>query len=196
MYYIIYKTINIINGRYYIGKRKTPYADGGSYLGSGKALKEAIKKYGREAFRKEILHYCSSFEEMNALERQIINEDVLADALSYNMKIGGTGGRGRGFTHSKETRDKISVAGLGRIVTQEQREQKSKDMKGRVNIGLKPWNTGGTIPNHQKSIISNRLKGTIFITDGVSTKRIHPTDEMPEGWRKGRAYKSGFALGR
>ena len=40
---IIYKTTNLINGKFYIGKdsKNDP-----NYLGSGKILKKAFKKYG------------------------------------------------------------------------------------------------------------------------------------------------------
>jgi len=42
---IIYKTTNLINGKYYIGKDKY---NNPSYLGSGFILYQAIKKYGKE----------------------------------------------------------------------------------------------------------------------------------------------------
>jgi hypothetical protein len=71
MYFIIYKTTNIINGKYYIGKHKTNDLNDG-YLGSGKLLKRAIKKYGTENFHREILHHCKSDEEMNLLEKILV----------------------------------------------------------------------------------------------------------------------------
>ena len=42
---IIYKTTNLITGKFYIGKDKYNNED---YIGSGKILKNAIYKYGRE----------------------------------------------------------------------------------------------------------------------------------------------------
>lgn len=188
-YFIIYKTTNTINNRYYIGKRKSIYPDAGSYLGSGKALKVALKKYGKQAFVKEVLHRCDTFEEMNALEKQLVNEAVLNDPLSYNMKIGGTGGRGRGWTHSPEARAKISATGIGRKVSDESRKRRSENTKGRVNVGKQPWNTGGTIPDHQKKIISDRMKGTMFINNGETCRRIPNTETIPDGWVKGRLIK-------
>lgn len=53
MYYTIYKNTNSINDKYYIGKHKTqdPNDD---YLGSGKVIRAAINKYGRDKFTKTI----------------------------------------------------------------------------------------------------------------------------------------------
>ena len=52
--YTVYKTVNLVNGKYYIGVHKTdnPYDD---YIGSGKLIKRAIKKYGKDSFHKEII---------------------------------------------------------------------------------------------------------------------------------------------
>jgi hypothetical protein len=53
--YYIYKTINTVNGCYYIGKHASDNIESDDYLGSGVYLNNAIKKYGREKFIKEIL---------------------------------------------------------------------------------------------------------------------------------------------
>lgn len=44
VYYIIYKTTNLINGKTYIGRHKTIKIDDG-YLGSGTIFLKALKKY-------------------------------------------------------------------------------------------------------------------------------------------------------
>ena len=87
MYYLIYKTTNIINGKYYIGKHKTQDLDDG-YLGSGKLLKRAIEKYGIQNFIKEILLECSSEKEMDLAEKIL----VVPDSTNYNLCEGGKGG--------------------------------------------------------------------------------------------------------
>ena len=58
---IVYKTTNLINGKIYIGKDKH---NNPNYLGSGKRLNQAIKKYGRDKFIKEIIEYCDSESHM------------------------------------------------------------------------------------------------------------------------------------
>ena len=51
----IYLTTNLINGKKYIGRRKSNKFLGESYLGSGTHLKNAVKKYGRENFRVDLI---------------------------------------------------------------------------------------------------------------------------------------------
>lgn len=50
-YHLIYKTTNLLNGKIYIGKHTTTNKED-NYLGSGIKLINAIKKYGRENFKK------------------------------------------------------------------------------------------------------------------------------------------------
>jgi len=88
MYYLIYKTINTLNGKYYIGAHATKNIDD-DYLGSGVALTRAIKKYGKQNFTKIILCLCDSREEMYLAEEKLVNHH---DYLSYNMRRGGKGG--------------------------------------------------------------------------------------------------------
>lgn len=58
MIWYIYKTTCLATGKLYIGKHmaKTDKVDK-SYLGSGKLLKYAIERYGRENFVQEILEF-------------------------------------------------------------------------------------------------------------------------------------------
>ena len=90
MYYIIYKTTNLINGRFYIGKHQTSdlYDD---YVGSGKLLKRAIKKYGIDNFKTEIVEMCPTEAHMNLAEKIYV---IIDSEVSYNLCRGGKGGFG------------------------------------------------------------------------------------------------------
>lgn len=89
MFYMIYRITNLINNKTYIGKHQTKNLDDG-YMGSGKLLRRAIKKYGVENFKKEILHVVDTEAEMNAKEKELV---VLGE-MSYNLCSGGQGGFG------------------------------------------------------------------------------------------------------
>jgi hypothetical protein len=106
MYYIVYKTTNLINNKYYIGCHKCNNLNDG-YVGSGKILKRAIDKYGIENFSREILHYCNNEEEMKEKEKEIVNEKFITDLNNYNLKIGGTGGFEKGYVMTTTGRVKI-----------------------------------------------------------------------------------------
>ena len=87
---IIYKTINILNKRIYVGKSKY---NNGEYLGSGYLIKAAIKKYGKENFIKEIIDTTDNLNELN--EKEIFWIKTLESHVSkggYNITWGGEGG--------------------------------------------------------------------------------------------------------
>lgn len=95
---IIYKTLNTVNGKYYIGmdSKNDP-----NYLGSGALLKKAIQKYGKDCFKKIILEQCDSLEQLKEQEKYWINVyNACSDRESYNISTGGTGGDN--FTHNPD----------------------------------------------------------------------------------------------
>lgn len=92
-YGFVYMTTNMVNGKRYIGQKKI-FAHGNwrSYLGSGKGLTNAVKKYGREHFYKDILEACSTQEELDAREVYWIKYyDAVEDSMFYNIMPGGRG---------------------------------------------------------------------------------------------------------
>ena len=85
---IIYKTTNLINGKFYIGQDS---GNNPKYIGSGLLLTKAIKKYGRENFKKEVLEFCTNKEELNNKEKFWISF-LSATTIGYNIAEGGAGG--------------------------------------------------------------------------------------------------------
>lgn len=101
MNYTIYKTTNLINGKFYIGMHKTKNPND-SYLGSGTVIKKAIEKYGKENFKKEILFCFDNEQEMIDKEKELITEEQINDTMCYNMTLGGIGS----WSHVDSTGDK------------------------------------------------------------------------------------------
>lgn len=138
---VIYKTINLINDKFYIGKDKN---NNPNYLGSGILLKKAIKKYGRENFKKEIIEYCENIKQLSKREIYYIKK-YKAIENGYNIAIGGEGGpHFKGHKHSKKTKelikkkqsimraDKDFVHNMtGYKFSKEAKEKMSKNRKGK-----------------------------------------------------------------
>ena len=109
-YGFIYITTNCINGKMYIGQKR--FSSGWkSYLGSGKIIKDAIKKYGRENFYKEIIDFADSIDELNKLEIHYIKlYDAINKSNFYNIASGGKSGNnfvGKSEKEMEEIGDKI-----------------------------------------------------------------------------------------
>ena len=104
-YGFIYITTNLIDGKRYIGQKKFD-SYWKSYLGSGKHLREAVKKYGKENFSRNIVAIAYSKEELDDAEISIIKflgADKSRDY--YNIAEGGCvkGGVGKyAFWYGKQ----------------------------------------------------------------------------------------------
>lgn len=91
MHYI-YLTTNLINNKKYIGQRliQPNGIDKDNYLGSGTALLNAVKKYGRENFKKDILYICKTYEQADLLEILTIEKhNAVESDMFYNILDGG-----------------------------------------------------------------------------------------------------------
>lgn len=131
MFFYVYQITNLINNKIYVGKHKSiKHPDSNGYYGSGKQINAAIKKYGIDNFKKEILHYCSSLEEMAKIEEKIVTEDFVKRKDTYNMHKGGFGG----FEHinlDPEKRQQVS----------QQAAKRNKELKlgGTKNWSEESW---------------------------------------------------------
>ena len=89
----IYKTTNTLNGKIYIGLSSRQVEESTRYLGSGKLIKQAINKYGKEHFKKEIIE--RDIEDFDLLcEREIYWIKELESRVehgNYNITDGGEG---------------------------------------------------------------------------------------------------------
>lgn len=90
-FHYIYKTTNLVNGKYYIGMHSTDNLEDG-YIGSGKRLWNAIKIFGKDKFKCEVLEMLPNRSSLKERERELVNEDVLKDKKCMNLQPGGGGG--------------------------------------------------------------------------------------------------------
>ena len=94
MFYYIYETTNLINGKKYRGKHSSKKEKSSTYIGSGTILHKAIKKYGKENFICEILEYFNTDAEALIAERDVyVTEEWISRPDVYNLMPGGYGGQ-------------------------------------------------------------------------------------------------------
>jgi group I intron endonuclease len=140
----IYMTTNKINGKIYIGKdalhRKC-------YLGSGKILKKAIKKYGRNNFVKTIIEICDDNRWVERERYWIDKYESRNPNIGYNITEGGEGISGHKHTEMAKKRmaetkigDKNPMFGrhhlgywLGKHHSKEANEKRAAALMGEKN---------------------------------------------------------------
>ena len=147
--YIVYKTTNNVNKKFYIGVHDTSTRDSKYYLGSGLALNRAIKQYGRENFVRETLYEYKTASEAYQKESELVTQEVVNDDNNYNLCCGGLGGVAiteqtkekmrqaklgkpnvqKGKKLSPEHKQKLSAARKKRVITEETRKKLSETMK-------------------------------------------------------------------
>ena len=150
----IYLTTCLVNGKIYVGQ-SINHRDINTYLGSGVAFKNALKKYGKDAFVKTILiDNISCLNELNELERYFISKYDCLYPNGYNLDLGGTN-KGR---MSEATKAKMIKSKTGKKHTQKQIEANIKSHKGLkisdetkkkigdANRGKPSWNKGKKMP--------------------------------------------------
>jgi hypothetical protein len=90
MFHFVYKTTNLVNQKIYIGVHSTEVVEDG-YLGSGKYLRRAVRKYGSENFTREVLSFFKTRNEAFQYEAELVNLDFVKRKDTYNLILGGNG---------------------------------------------------------------------------------------------------------
>lgn len=163
-FHTIYKITNLVNDKIYIGKHQTANLND-HYFGSGTYLLKAIKKYGRDNFKKEILFIFDNEDEMNLKEKELVTEDFISSSSNYNAKIGGEGGftsaeAKLGFIARNLSIEDLSTQGKNgykkslKLLSKDQIQSNGRK-GGKANCGV-PKST-----NHKKNL-SQSIKGRSF----------------------------------
>lgn len=204
MYFTIYKITNQINGKFYIGKHRTDDIND-NYMGSGKLLKKAIKKYGIENFIKEYIGIFDSEKKMNLAEKILV---IIDKEVCYNLCPGGYGGWG--YINSKNLNNSKNQCSLGGKITASKgggflKRKHTNQTKKYISLKKKGNKHffGKKHSEETKKIMSEKAKinnigknnsqyGTCWITNGVENKKIKKTDIeiwINLGYSKGRIIK-------
>lgn len=149
--WILYQTTNLVNGKVYVGVHMLQNtAKSRNYLGSGDRITAAIKKYGRENFKRITLAEFNCVEDVYTAEAEIVTEEFAKRLDTYNISRGGRGGANitaemkikmrdakLGKKLSEETKAKIGAASkgntysLGKVLSEETKAKMSEAGKHR-----------------------------------------------------------------
>jgi len=192
MFFKIYKTTNLINGKIYIGQ--THY-DKPGYLGSGVLISAAVEKYGSENFLKEYIDEALSQEELDEKEKYWIrhlesqNKDIgyniadggwncltmndeIKEKISHTLKgkyIGENAFR-KGMTLTEEHKKAISRSNKGKTLSEETKRKLSDSNKGKTHSEetrkkMSESRKGKILTIEHREKISEGGKGRVFSDD-------------------------------
>lgn len=211
-YHFIYKTINLLNEKYYYGMHSTNDLNDG-YLGSGKRLRRSINKYGKENHKREIIEFLPDRKSLIEREKEIVNLNEIAKENCMNLIVGGKGGfiSKDGVKKGRATTDNIMINKYGdnwRSIIFKNYYNNLSDDEFKIKI-KKTIETNRKNGFNYKTMLNKKLSeetkkkmsesskgmgmgennsqfGTCWITNGIINKKINKFENIPNGWYKGR----------
>ena len=181
----VYVIVNKINLKLYFGSH-TWDGEGldKNYYGSGKIIKQAVKKYGKDNFIVYPIKFYDNADECRKAEEELLTKyDISNNQYCYNIKNGAIGWtsedvtgekhpnygkRGKGTPmygkhHTDATRQNISQAHKGKTLSEEHKKKISQAKKGENNPMYGRTRTENT---RNKIAIANGGKPFVAIKDG------------------------------
>src|SRR5208282_2656486 len=188
--WIVYLVHNMVNGKIYVGFTEMSFCGRWSlhcdaaYSGQPYLLPRAIRKYGPENFRYEILATVKTKKEATTLETLwILTLRSYDSKIGYNMTYGGEGGC------FASTRQRQGSGMRGKklepfiVITNGKRAY-------RLQKGLpipEGFVRGRPLRSKEHALsISKVATGKVYITNGVISKKIRKEQTIPEGFWLGK----------
>jgi hypothetical protein len=200
-YNYVYITTHIITKKQYVGSHSTYNIDD-NYLGSGRYFLRAIKKEGKEKFKREILEECSNILEARELEGFYIEKYNTLYPNGYNLSP--KGGIGfKGATHSILTKEKQSIWQKGKTFIElygEEKAMKMKEKQRQKKIGTTTKRKG---KGHKQELIEiyGEIDGILRYEEFVKKQREQKLGKkqsietiekrmksLGDPWNKGKTY--------
>lgn len=171
-FHYVYVTTNLINGKQYVGDHSTNNLND-KYLGSGKIIKEAIKKHGKNNFQCAILEFFDTKQEAFSSQEKYINElnTMIPNGYNLSPKGGANCFNGlsqesieklkktlsnsiKGKPHNETWNKNVSEAKKGKNFSQEHKKHLSEAKKGKTSSFIGKHHSDET-----KKLISQKCKG-------------------------------------
>lgn len=190
----IYKTTCLINNKIYIGQCSKSPEESEDYFGSGRRIKDCLKKHGKKNFKKEILCICKSQKALDVMEEFYIKKfNSTNKEIGYNILPGTANGFGsvspmliKSVRESSLSKIKLFWSSDKSIEVRKEISKKRKDFF-KENPGIISGKNnpmfGKFHSKYTKKIISIRTKESLsddFVRNKISVK----AEEMWDKFRK------------
>lgn len=178
--------------KYYYGFRKSsdPRNDI-NYLSSSLFVKRAVKKFGKQFFRKKILKIFET--KIEAMEHEMFLHNRLN--VAFHPKFFNRYNQSRCGFNGSYLKGKTYEEILGEERAKELREKRRKDAKNKNNSGSNNPMFGKRHSEEMKKKLSEERTGSkhptfgwFWITDGKISKKVPPGTKIPIGFKKGRKF--------
>lgn len=172
MFYILYKTTNLVNYRVYCGIHiaHDPFfgteMSTDTHIGDTQEIREDLIRYGRNSFIVEAIHAFSDYESAAKALNTILPK---LPANSYNA----ANARGKALKGNQNS--------LGVVRSEEYKERKREQTTGELNPFYGKQHSAET-----KQSLSQFRASLMWINNGVAEKQQPKFDPIPAGWQKGR----------
>jgi len=198
----VYIVTNRVNGKKYVGSHCTNDLEKDKYLGSGKIIQSAVKKYGQENFEREILKECLNLEEAKELEELYINEYNTLYPNGYNLSpTGGLKIKRKNGRHGESSKEKIKKATSGKnngmygknvylIWVEKYGEEKANELSSQRSVRLRESQKGKIISEESKQKMREAKKD--FKPWNVGKPAYEWTDEMRKAASKRAKEKNNY----
>lgn len=172
----VYRITNTVNGKLYIGISANPTKRWWEHRRCAKPthtkLYSAIKKYGVDAFKFDVLYWCTSREDARDLENLAISVcDSIA--IGYNMCPGGGGGI------AGEENPLFGKKLAPEVCAKMSEAAKKRGMSAEHKVRLAQARTGSKKPEHWKQTMREKRLGMKLSKEW--------RDNLAKGWEKRKA---------
>jgi group I intron endonuclease len=195
----IYKIINVINNKFYVGsavdfeKRKARHLwrlRRGDH--ANKHLQAAWQKYGEKAFVFAVVQTVAKHEDILAVENTWLFEHVGKD-YCYNIATDATAPQtgmfgeknamwGKTFQHTDDAKQRIGAASKVRVQSEEEKQKRRKTMKGhvvqsetRLKISAKLSGEGNYWYGKKRPDHGAKVSRQILVTDAAGNATTYPS---------------------
>ena len=150
-----------------------------SYFGSGRLLKKAIKKYGKENFKCEIIEWCKTREQLSEREKYWISKvKAPINPEYYNIEDGGFGGHNEFYTQAT-TEKQINALKIGSHLPA------SEKLKSQLSI----YRKNVIVSDSTKEKLRQNQLGRKLINNNIEQKYVKHEELnkfLDNGWKLGK----------